>query len=183
MHYNGGDPLESSSWDKSYGPVFTQANGVFGTGHNCNFLSPDGTEIWVRFFSFFFRVGRIHPTRRPVSLSYAIHIGHDYSDCSRSFSSREMTSISSPPLFPPPSFLSFLNLFLLKPTWALSLIFIWAGQNAFHATNISTGHCGDERFTMVQRIEFDENNWPIFGQPPRVGQVIQPPSGEGEQDG
>lgn len=46
LHWNGGDPLEASSWNKT-GPVFAQANGNYGTGHNCFFTSPDGTEIWV----------------------------------------------------------------------------------------------------------------------------------------
>lgn len=47
LHYKGGDPLRRSSWDKTVGPVFRPANGVFGTAHNCNFLSPDGKEVWV----------------------------------------------------------------------------------------------------------------------------------------
>ncbi|KAK7420776.1 hypothetical protein QQX98_002580 [Neonectria punicea] len=48
LHYNGGDPLEASSWDK-IGPVFSQANGNYGTGHNCFFTSPDGTQTWNAF--------------------------------------------------------------------------------------------------------------------------------------
>ncbi|KAI8682412.1 hypothetical protein NCS56_00363800 [Fusarium sp. Ph1] len=48
LHYNGGDPLEASSWDK-IGPVFSQANGNYGTGHNCFFTSPDGSQIWNAF--------------------------------------------------------------------------------------------------------------------------------------
>ncbi|GAB1733237.1 hypothetical protein NU195Hw_g8445t1 [Hortaea werneckii] len=42
-----GDPTNSSSWNKT-GPVFSSANGNYGTGHNdfSFFLSPDGTEIW-----------------------------------------------------------------------------------------------------------------------------------------
>lgn len=47
LHWNGGDPLLASSWDKN-GPVFAQANGLYGTAHNSFFTSPDGTEIWVR---------------------------------------------------------------------------------------------------------------------------------------
>ncbi|KAK7511958.1 arabinofuranosidase [Phyllosticta citriasiana] len=40
-----GDPTSASSWAKS-GPVFSSANGNYGTGHNGFFTSPDGTEIW-----------------------------------------------------------------------------------------------------------------------------------------
>ncbi|KAH8203329.1 hypothetical protein TruAng_002525 [Truncatella angustata] len=46
LHYAGGDPLQASSWTKK-GPVFSQANGNYGTGHNCFFRSPDGKETWV----------------------------------------------------------------------------------------------------------------------------------------
>ncbi|CAG9946230.1 unnamed protein product [Clonostachys rosea f. rosea IK726] len=48
LYYNGGDPLQASSWDKS-GPVLSQANGNYGTGHNSFFKSPDGKEIWNAF--------------------------------------------------------------------------------------------------------------------------------------
>ncbi|KAM0210954.1 hypothetical protein ACHAPQ_008376 [Fusarium lateritium] len=48
LHYNGGDPLQASSWVKK-GPVFSQANGNYGTGHNCFFTSPDGKETWNAF--------------------------------------------------------------------------------------------------------------------------------------
>ncbi|KAL5321219.1 hypothetical protein ACEPPN_012032 [Leptodophora sp. 'Broadleaf-Isolate-01'] len=48
LKYNGGDPLLRSSWNKT-GPVLSQANGNYGTGHNCFFSSPDGTEIWNAF--------------------------------------------------------------------------------------------------------------------------------------
>lgn len=40
------DPALSTSWVKSDGPVFSKANGAYGTGHNDFFLSPDGTETW-----------------------------------------------------------------------------------------------------------------------------------------
>ncbi|KAK0614527.1 glycosyl hydrolase [Immersiella caudata] len=40
------DPLEQSSWKKSDGPLFSSANGNYGTAHNFFFTSPDGTEIW-----------------------------------------------------------------------------------------------------------------------------------------
>ncbi|WP_234333482.1 family 43 glycosylhydrolase [Streptomyces viridochromogenes] len=47
--YNGGDPLDSVSWVKSPNPVFqrSDANGVYGPGHNGFFKSPDGTEDWI----------------------------------------------------------------------------------------------------------------------------------------
>ncbi|MBB5873583.1 GH43 family beta-xylosidase [Allocatelliglobosispora scoriae] len=48
--YNGtGDPLLASSWTKSPNPVFqrSNANSVYGPGHNGFFKSPDGTEDWI----------------------------------------------------------------------------------------------------------------------------------------
>ncbi|KAH7235421.1 glycosyl hydrolase [Fusarium tricinctum] len=48
LRYIGGDPLKASSWVKK-GPVFSQANGNYGTGHNCFFTSPDGKETWNAF--------------------------------------------------------------------------------------------------------------------------------------
>lgn len=48
--YNGtGDPLLASSWTKSPNPVFqrSNANSVYGPGHNGFFKSPDGTEDWM----------------------------------------------------------------------------------------------------------------------------------------
>jgi GH43 family beta-xylosidase len=49
LTYNGGDPLQQSSWVKSANPVFqrSNANSVFGPGHNGFFKSPDGTEDWI----------------------------------------------------------------------------------------------------------------------------------------
>jgi GH43 family beta-xylosidase len=49
LTYNGGDPLNSSSWTKSPQPVFQRnnANSVYGPGHNGFFKSPDGTEDWI----------------------------------------------------------------------------------------------------------------------------------------
>jgi GH43 family beta-xylosidase len=47
LTYNGGDPLNSSSWVKSSQPVFQRTNGVYGPGHNGFFTSPDGTEDWM----------------------------------------------------------------------------------------------------------------------------------------
>ncbi|KAG9196008.1 Arabinanase/levansucrase/invertase [Alternaria panax] len=47
LTWNGsGDPALAASWKKSSGPVFTNANGNYGPGHNGFFTSPDGTEIW-----------------------------------------------------------------------------------------------------------------------------------------
>ncbi len=45
----GGDPLDPAAWTKSAEPVFQQspANGVYATGHNSFFLSPDGRENWI----------------------------------------------------------------------------------------------------------------------------------------
>lgn len=49
LTYNGGDPLQRSSWEKHPEPVFQRSdeNGVFGPGHNGFFMSPDGTEYWI----------------------------------------------------------------------------------------------------------------------------------------
>ncbi|WP_394554825.1 family 43 glycosylhydrolase [Agromyces sp. MMS24-JH15] len=46
LEYQGGDPVLQTSWRKSDGPVFSKANGAYGTGHNDFFTSPDGTETW-----------------------------------------------------------------------------------------------------------------------------------------
>lgn len=47
LEYDGSDdPVLASSWTKSDGPVFSKANGEYGTGHNDFFDSPDGTETW-----------------------------------------------------------------------------------------------------------------------------------------
>jgi GH43 family beta-xylosidase len=43
------DLLDPASWKKSPDPVFKQApeNGVYATGHNSFFKSPDGTQDWI----------------------------------------------------------------------------------------------------------------------------------------
>jgi GH43 family beta-xylosidase len=40
------DPMQRASWTKT-GPVFAEANGVYGPGHNGFAKSPDGTEDWI----------------------------------------------------------------------------------------------------------------------------------------
>jgi GH43 family beta-xylosidase len=49
LSFNGGNPLTTSSWVKSAQPVFqrSDANSVYGPGHNGFFTSPDGTEHWI----------------------------------------------------------------------------------------------------------------------------------------
>ena len=49
LTYKGGDVLSPGSWVKSPNPVFTRsdANGVYGPGHNGFFTSPDGSESWI----------------------------------------------------------------------------------------------------------------------------------------
>lgn len=42
----GADPTQPASWTKT-GPVFQEANGVYGPGHNGFARSPDGTEDWI----------------------------------------------------------------------------------------------------------------------------------------
>ncbi|TWT65209.1 glycoside hydrolase family 43 protein [Allorhodopirellula solitaria] len=43
------DPMNPDAWTKSPQPVFQQSpeRGVYGTGHNCFFKSPDGREDWI----------------------------------------------------------------------------------------------------------------------------------------
>lgn len=45
----GSDPLNPKAWTKSLRPVFSKSNknGVYATGHNAFFVSPDGTENWI----------------------------------------------------------------------------------------------------------------------------------------
>ena len=45
----GGDPLDAGAWLKSAEPVFQQSpkDGIYATGHNSFFLSPDGRENWI----------------------------------------------------------------------------------------------------------------------------------------
>lgn len=46
---SGSDLLDPASWKKSAVPVFQQSpqNGVYATGHNSFFKSPDGTQDWI----------------------------------------------------------------------------------------------------------------------------------------
>ena len=43
------DPMNPDAWTKLPNPVFKQSpeNGVYATGHNCFFKSPDGMEDWI----------------------------------------------------------------------------------------------------------------------------------------
>lgn len=43
------NPMDATSWKKAIKPIFQQSteNKVYGTGHNCFFKSPDGTEDWM----------------------------------------------------------------------------------------------------------------------------------------
>ncbi len=45
----GSDPLDPSAWTKSPRPVLRKSirNGVYATGHNGFFVSPDGAENWI----------------------------------------------------------------------------------------------------------------------------------------
>jgi GH43 family beta-xylosidase len=50
LRYTGkGDILDPAAWKKSDSAVFRQspANGIYATGHNSFFLSPDGKESWI----------------------------------------------------------------------------------------------------------------------------------------
>jgi GH43 family beta-xylosidase len=43
----GADPLDPKSWRKLSDPVLRKGNGVYATGHNGFFASPDGRENWI----------------------------------------------------------------------------------------------------------------------------------------
>ncbi|GHG88696.1 family 43 glycosylhydrolase [Streptomyces lanatus] len=49
LELTGSEPLNPASWTKKQTPVFqrSDANGVYGPGHNGFFTSPDGTENWI----------------------------------------------------------------------------------------------------------------------------------------
>jgi GH43 family beta-xylosidase len=49
LELTGDDPLNPASWTKKQTPVFqrSDANSVYGPGHNGFFTSPDGTENWI----------------------------------------------------------------------------------------------------------------------------------------
>jgi GH43 family beta-xylosidase len=49
LTYQGGDPLDMQSWLKNPEPVFqrSDANKVYGPGHNGFFRSPDGSQDWI----------------------------------------------------------------------------------------------------------------------------------------
>lgn len=51
-------------------------------------------------------------------------------------------------------------------------------KNAFHATVNPAGSCGDDRFTMAQKMEFQGNNTPVFGIPQPLSEILVAPSGE-----
>ncbi|WP_215224171.1 glycoside hydrolase family 43 protein [Echinicola shivajiensis] len=61
------DLLNPSSWEKSQEPIFQQSqeNGVYGTGHNCFFKSPDGTEDWILYHATDSPDGGCSPKRSP----------------------------------------------------------------------------------------------------------------------
>ena len=43
----GGDLLDATTWTKHPRPVLSSGNGIFATGHNGFFTSPDGREQWI----------------------------------------------------------------------------------------------------------------------------------------
>ncbi len=47
LKLTGDDPLSPRSWTKLPQPLFTQANGVSGTGHASFVKSPDGAQDWI----------------------------------------------------------------------------------------------------------------------------------------
>ncbi|GGB20768.1 glycosyl hydrolase family 43 [Sphingomonas metalli] len=49
LRAEGSNLLSPTAWTKSPAPVLSSANGVFATGHNGFFRSPDGREQWIVF--------------------------------------------------------------------------------------------------------------------------------------
>lgn len=47
MELTGNDPLNPNHWVKDPQPVFQKANGVYGSGHNGFFKSPNGEQDWL----------------------------------------------------------------------------------------------------------------------------------------
>ncbi len=49
LRFEGGNLLDSTKWEKATQPVFKQSaeNGVYATGHNSFFVSPNGKENWI----------------------------------------------------------------------------------------------------------------------------------------
>lgn len=45
----GSDPLSAEAWHKAPDPALRTGNGVYATGHNGFFTSPDGREQWIVF--------------------------------------------------------------------------------------------------------------------------------------
>ena len=48
----------------------------------------------------------------------------------------------------------------------------------YHGNNLSSEGCGDSRYTRAQRITYDTNDEPVFGEPASVDTVLDVPSGE-----
>ena len=77
------DMLDPKSWSKSQQPVFKQSpeNGVYGTGHNSFFPSPDGTEWYILYHA---RDTQVDPegagdTRSPRAQKF-VWLENDYPD-------------------------------------------------------------------------------------------------------
>lgn len=77
------DLLDPKSWKKSSEPVFKQSpeNGVYGTGHNSFFISPDGLEYYILYHA---RDNRVDPpgkgdTRSPRAQKFN-WLQNDYPD-------------------------------------------------------------------------------------------------------
>ncbi|SJL83960.1 family 43 glycosylhydrolase [Vibrio palustris] len=49
LKLTGNDPMNPRAWTKYEQPVLTQANGIYGPGHNGFFTSPDGSENWIAY--------------------------------------------------------------------------------------------------------------------------------------
>lgn len=116
LTYKGsGDPTNANSWTKS-GPVFSSANGNYGTGHN------------------------------------------GYAFC---YESCRMKHANKSELFR----------FFTSPDGKE----IW---NVYHATSNPAGACDGNRYTAAQKVNWNADGTPNFGQAVKPGQTITGPSGE-----
>lgn len=50
--------------------------------------------------------------------------------------------------------------------------------NVYHATEVSTGACDGNRYTMAQKVNWNADGTPNFGEAVPLGETLEGPSGE-----